>query len=54
VFNQRSVVERLAQKSDRSTIERALPLLLIWVGGNQNDGRLISLRPQRFLQLKVT
>jgi hypothetical protein len=40
--NQRSFIEGLAQKPDRSVIERALALLLTRIGGNQNYRRAIS------------
>jgi hypothetical protein len=52
-FNQRSVIEGLAQKPDRSIIERALPVLFIRIGGNQNYWCVISLRAQCFLQFKA-
>ena len=51
--NQRSFIEGLAQKPDRSIIERVLPLLLTRIGGNQNYRCAISLRAQCFLQFKA-
>ena len=53
-FNQRLFIERLAQKADRSAIERAAPVFLIRVSGNQNDWHMTSLRLQCVLQVKAT
>ena len=51
-FNESFIIERLAQEADRSVSERALPMFLVRISGNQNYRRLISLRPQGFLQFK--
>jgi len=51
-FHEPVLVERLAEKADRSVIECTSPVFVVWVCGNQNHRHLISPRPQRFLQLK--
>src|SRR5262249_25966230 len=48
-FNERVLVERLAQEADRSIVKRTLPVVFVRISGNQNDRRLVSLRPQCFL-----
>jgi hypothetical protein len=51
-FNEVFLIKRLAQEADRSVVERTLPVFLVRISGNQNDRRLVSLRPQGFLQFK--
>jgi hypothetical protein len=52
-FDQRFFIERLAQITDCSVIERSGPVYLVWISRNQNDRRLISLRLQCFMQFKA-
>src|SRR5262249_33643336 len=51
-FDQGLFIERLAQEADRSVIERTFPMFLVRISGNQNYQRLVSLRPQGFLQFQ--
>ena len=51
--DQRFLIERLAEKAYRSSIERAGPVFLVRISSNQNDWRVISLRLQCFLQFKA-
>ena len=43
-LHQRPVVEWLAQKGDRSVIERASPVFVVRVCGDQNYRDLVSLQ----------
>src|SRR6516225_5431032 len=36
-FNQRFLIERLAQEGNRTIFERARPVVLVRISGNQND-----------------
>jgi hypothetical protein len=51
-FNELVLIERLAQEADRSVVGRTHPVFLVRKSGNKNDRRLVSLRPQCFLQFK--
>jgi len=52
-FDQRCIVERFAQESNRSASNRTIAAALIRMGCNQNYRRAMTLRPQRLLQFKA-
>jgi hypothetical protein len=51
-LDQRYFVERFAEETKRSALERAVAVFVIWKGSNQNYWDATSLRSQCFLQLK--
>ena len=52
-FNEFFLIERLAQETDRSVVERTRPVFLVRISGNQNDRRLVSLRTAMLPAIQV-
>src|SRR5215471_12627760 len=52
-FEERLFLEGLAQKADSAGAHGAAAVFLVGVSGNENDGRVIALRLQPFLQFET-
>ena len=52
-FKERLFLERLAQKANSAAAQGTTPVVLVGIRSNENDGRLIALFLQPFLQFET-